>query len=252
MRLGVLWISDTVVASWWDRVHEGVMTSLGHIHSVLPRFFDSALDWLSGTAWPWFAYAFGEPVLWLAVAALVFGTRVMSFAEMWRKGEPLSAHLDADHHLVIDKKGRRRRAAGTRGRRVAIEIQEAFFGDLDDKYLPTFQSLRLILGGGLLFLSAYVMVYSITSLTAEEFRNTIFEIIGGKAAQFYIAWGEMIGVITIPLGETLRFATLTVAFQQALRVFRENADPSTVRPEHRHQVGSTQTAETPQPTGVSR
>ena len=30
----------------------------------------------------------GQPIIWLAVAALVFGSQVLSLAELWRKGQP--------------------------------------------------------------------------------------------------------------------------------------------------------------------
>ena len=48
--------------------------------------------------------------------------------------------------------GRRPRGSG----RAAVELKEAFLGDIDDKYLPTFHSLRLVLRAGVVFLGSYV------------------------------------------------------------------------------------------------
>ena len=216
----------TRLASWWASFNAGLDTTLGHINLSLPDFLDSAWAWLADNLWPLFVWSFGEPILWLAVVALVFGSHVLSLAEMWRKGEPLSAHLDDEHHLLLDKRGRRRADAGTRGRRVVLEIQEALFGDFDDKYLPTFQSLRLMLSGGLLFLAAYIFTYGAFSFIAREIQVLPLVLIGGRDAQFMVAWAPLADFVFRALGESVRLALLTVAFQQAMRIFRSQADHS--------------------------
>lgn len=218
----------TRLAYWLSALRNGLDTSLGRISGHLPGVVDVVWGFLTDSVWPVFTYSFGEPILWLAVTALVFGTHVLSFAEMWRKGEPLSAHLDDTHTLVLDKRGRRRANAGTRGRRAIIEVQEAFFGDLDDKYLPTFQSLRLVLSGGLSFLSAYVVVYAVFALVAREVEELWLQIVGGGAPDFLIAWNDLSTGLTKPFGETLRLAVLAVAFRQALLIFRRSADATTL------------------------
>lgn len=218
----------TRIASWLTSAREGLDTSLGRVNSYLPGFVDSGWAFLTDRVWPVLTYSFGEPILWLAVTALVFGTHVLSFAEMWRKGEPLSAHLDDTHHLVFDRRAQRRGTTSTGRRRVVIEVQEAFFGDLDDKYLPTFQSLRLMLSGGLVFLSAYVVVYAAFSLVAREVEEFGFELVGGATSTFYVAWGDLLRGVTRPFGETLRLAVLAVAFHQALRILQGSADASTL------------------------
>lgn len=226
------WLRGSRLAAWAAELMDGVRTTLGRVNELLPGIFDQAialLQWL----WPVFTHAFVQPIMWLAVAALVYGSHVLSFAEMWRKGEPLTAHLDEDRHLVLDKRGLRRARAGTTGRRAVIEVQEALFGDLNDKYLPTFQSLRLVLRGGLLFLGAYVLVYSLATVVARAFKDTVLEIFGGKVAQFWVAWDDLITGLTDPFGDTLRLALLAVAFRRVLTHFRTSADPSAVRPEHR-------------------
>lgn len=231
-----LWrLRSTRIYGWGVEVWQGFRTSLGRISDVLP----GVADWVVGLVewlWPVFTHAFVQPVMWLAVAALVYGSHVLSFAEMWRKGEPLSAHLDAQSGVVLDKRGRRRARPGTRGRSVVIEVQEALFGDLNDKYLPTFQSVRLVLRGGVLFLAAYVFIYSLVTVVARAFKDTVLEIFGGRVATFWVAWDDLITGLTQPFGETLRLALLAVAFRRVLTHFRDSADPSTVRPEHRGQL----------------
>ena len=233
---GWLWTLRTTRAyAWGVEVWQGFTTTLGRISDVLPGLAEwvvGAVEWL----WPVFTHAFVQPIMWLAVAALVYGSHVLSFAEMWRKGEPLTAHLDADSHVLLDKRGRRRARPGTRGRAVIIEVQEALFGDLNDKYLPTFQSLRLVLRGGVLFLAAYVLIYSVFTVVARSFKDTAIEIFGGRVANFWVAWDDLITGLTQPFGDTLRLALLAVAFRRVLTQFRATADPSAVRPEHRGQL----------------
>lgn len=234
-------LRTTRLAAWWAEVWEGFLTALGRVSDLLPALADWVVDaaaWL----WPIFTHAFVQPIMWLAVAALVYGSHVLSFAEMWRKGEPLTAHLDADSEVVIDKRGRRRQGAGTTGRAVIIEVQEALFGDLNDKYLPTFQSLRLVLRGGALFLGAYVLVYSLFTVVARGVTDTVLEVFGGRAATFWVAWDDLITGLTQPFGETLRLALLAVAFRRVLTHFRTSADPSAVRAEHRDELLRVQAA----------
>lgn len=68
-----------------------------------------------------------EPMLWLALASLVYGSQVLSAADLWRRGRPLTVGA-----------GRSAVRIGDRERGVALGFQDAFFGDLNDKYLPTF------------------------------------------------------------------------------------------------------------------
>ncbi|MGA4670040.1 hypothetical protein ACPCG0_09625 [Propionibacteriaceae bacterium Y1923] len=239
-----LWrLRTTRLAAWWAETWEGFTGALGRVHALLPALADWVVGFFSWL-WPVFTHAFVQPVMWLAVAALVFGSHVLSFAEMWRKGEPLTAHLDAESEVVIDKRGRRRENAGTTGRAVIVEVQEALFGDLNDKYLPTFQSLRLVLRGGVLFLGAYVFIYSLFSVVSRGFKDTVLEVFGGRAATFWVAWDDLITGLTQPFGETLRLALLAVAFRRVLTHFRNSADPSAVRPEHREQLLEAQQAAT--------
>ncbi|WP_203567497.1 hypothetical protein [Aestuariimicrobium ganziense] len=228
LRRGWLWLIDRRVARWWQTVQEGFTTAVSRISEMIP----DALSWmwlgLWHKVWPLFLSALAEPVVWLAVAALVYGSHVLSFAEMWRKGEPLSVHLDAQRHLRTRRAAAREQASGNRGRQVVLRIQELFFGDLDDKYLPTFQSLRLILRGGLVFLGAYVLVYTVVSTLGQLAANAIMGLFPPQDQAFWIAWKQLVDVISEPLAETLRLAVLAVAFARALQLFKATADPSAI------------------------
>ena len=121
----------------------------------LPEVLGRLLAFLSDQVWPVFVEVISQPIIWLAVAALVFGSRVLSLAELWRKGQPYAQRAPGVSAFASYRQKQALRATGPppRGIRVAgTEVKEAFFGDIDDKYLPAFHSLRLVLRAGLVFL----------------------------------------------------------------------------------------------------
>ena len=62
--------------------------------------------------------------------------------------------------------------------RAAVELKEAFLGDIDDKYLPTFHSLRLVLRAGVVFLGSYVAVYSAIEMASDGLNSLIDTLLG--------------------------------------------------------------------------
>lgn len=216
---------STRLARWVSTVQSGFDATAGHLASWLPGFCSQAWQWLLGTAWPWFSEAMFQPVVWLAVAALIYGSHVLSLAEMWRKGEPLGARLDSQRQINLARRRRARDDSGV-GRRMVIELQEAFFGDVDDKYLPTVQSMRLILRVGVLFLGAYLIVYAAITALRTLAERTVYAMLGGHESSYWTIWLRPINLVIEPLAETLRLALLAVAFSECLLVFSRRADPS--------------------------
>ena len=77
---------------------------------------------------------------------------MLSLAELWRKGQPYARARPGASTFAsyAEKQALRRLGPPPQGIRLAgIQLKEAFFGDIDDKYLPTFHSLRLVLRAGL-------------------------------------------------------------------------------------------------------
>lgn len=171
------WLAQRRFTDWWSRVSDGWHTSAGEISHLIPQFVSWLWTTLTDTLWPLFKAGLAEPLLWLAVAALIYGSHVLSFAEVWRKGEPLSAHLDRERTIQLGRRAKRQQVkASNVGRRALIEVQEAFFGDVDDKYLPTFQSLRLVLRSGWPFLAAYVLAYALVNCKGRGIGAVGFDI----------------------------------------------------------------------------
>ncbi len=215
---GVAWLGESRLGGWVSELRAGWHTSAARIADQLPTTVDWAWHQLSGNLWPLLISALAEPVLWLAVAALIFGTRAVSLGEIWRRGEPSSAAP------VPTKQAPRKTTSSAR--RVVLELQESLFGDLDDKYLPAWLSVRLILRGGVLFLGAYVLGYALFS-SAEQVIYTGFHAwFGPQDSVFWVRWLKTMNLVAVPLSETLRLSLLGVAATYVLGRFRAGADPT--------------------------
>ena len=137
---------------WLVAVKNEVAEFLAVFAIDLPAILERLGTFFAEQVWPIFVDVLTAPLLWLAVAALVFGSRVLSLAEVWRKGQPYAARVPGASTFAryADKRALRRIGPPPKGVRLAAsQVKEAFFGDMDDKYLPTFHSLRLVLRAGL-------------------------------------------------------------------------------------------------------
>ena len=223
----VSWLQDRAFAGWWRTLKEGWATSAGEISHYLPRFAQWLWHLVADVTWPLFKAGLAEPVLWLAVAALIYGSHVLSVAEIWRKGEPLSAHLDRERTVHLRRRAKREQARASGWvRRGWLEVQEAFFGDIDDKYLPTVQSLRLLLRSGLPFLAAYILAYALVSSVEEGLLRAVLGLLGTHESPFWVSWLSLINLFVSVVGDSLRWALLGVAFARILQALRTQADPS--------------------------
>ena len=205
------WLAGRQVTAWVEGFLRGIAQLFGH-----PDFFARLWRFWSETAWPTLGVAVFEPLLWLAVAALVFGTGGLSVAELWRHR--------SDAPAVERRRLRRLRESGT-VRRGWLEFQEAFLGDIDDRYVPTFQALRLVVRPGLLFLAGFLFGYGLLRLLTDFAATGAYVwLIGERPAVYAFAAQATSDVLMLPL-EALRLALLTVAFQVCLAWDRRRSAP---------------------------
>lgn len=221
-QLAKLWLEDREFMAWLAAARAAVLDALSVISIQLPDVVTRLTGFLVGEVWPLFWEALAQPVIWLAVAALVFGSQVLSLAELWRKGEPYLAKVPGS--TVFASHAERRRAQGKRPPppgvgRAAVELKEAFLGDIDDKYLPTFHSLRLVLRAGVVFLGAYVAVYSAIVMASNGLELLTDELFANRTIAFWYAYGPAIGLLPDLLFEPLRICLLAVAFRRCLELF---------------------------------
>ncbi|MBO0882697.1 MAG: hypothetical protein J2P17_20660, partial [Mycobacterium sp.] len=190
-------------------------------------------SFISDHLWPVITAGLSQPIFWLAIAALVYGSSVISVAELWRKGKPLASRIRIAQRALerasrIQSKG----ASHARRDRLLTELKEAFFGDIDDKYLPTLHSLRLILRAGVVFLGAYVVVYSAQAVGSTVWSWILTKTIGGHPMTFWIMVKPLYDLaLTLPF-EPWRLCLLAVALRRCLMIFRLRAERAgTVTPE---------------------
>lgn len=223
------WLKNREFMAWWDAGVDGLATAFAAIKIDLPAF----LQWFSPLwqdyIFPGFVQALTEPLIWLAVAALVFGSRVISIADLWRKGQPLVTYVPGANRLTLTRRmiatAEARRGRGV-SHKVMAWVQENLLGDIDDKYLPTLYAVRLVVKAGLPFLAAFLLCYNVISLAMDFLRSAMVNAIGGHDILFWL--GVMPGVelvVDLSLG-TLRLTLLAVSFHRCLQLFRSQAHSS--------------------------
>ena len=202
------WVDERNFRVWLDYPGWGLAQLFDRAGIDITELLDQLGSLWSDGIWPGVSAMVVEPMLWLALAALVFGSQVISAADLWRQGKPVTL-----------KARRAEVQVGDRQRRLALEVQEAFFGDLNDKYLPTWQSLRLVLGVGATFFAAFILCHGVLAMGEEWLRRGLFAVLGGHPASFWSVAGPPIDLIATVAVEPLRWTLLAVAFHACLGIF---------------------------------
>lgn len=169
-QLVTLWLQERDIRQWYDTAIQALAQL---VPFDLPEALAAITNFVTEVVWPVFWDVVTQPLAWLALTALVFGSRVLSLAQLWRT-EPTAA----------PKLGRaariQERLAKAQGlRRIALRVQDAFFGDIDDKYLPTWWALRLVLRAGWIPLGAFVISFNVLTLAGDWVQVQILRMIGG-------------------------------------------------------------------------
>jgi hypothetical protein len=222
-RRGTDWLGDRAFNGWIDDLHRGFSYLLSLIHAQLPELVDRAVGFVSNQIWPVLWPVVSQPIIWLAVASLVFGSQVLSLAELWRKGQPIATRVPGASKFArrADKLALRRIGPPPQGvARVASELKEVFLGDVDDKYLPTFHSIRLVLRAGAVFLGSYVMLYTAIVVVQNALTWFVHFLAGGRQVDFWYINDPLVELLKNVPWELLRICLLAAAFRRCLEVFR--------------------------------
>ena len=218
------WLADREVAAWLDSLGRTVEAALAALHLRLPELLHRLAGFLAEEVWPTFWTVVSQPIIWLSVAALVYGSQVLSLADLWRRGKPAAARVVGASRF--DRRGDKRalRPATPPGvARVGNEVREAFLGDLDDKYLPAFHSIRLVLGAGAGFLGAFVLVYTAVVVAQSSVQQLYLSVLGGHGIDFWYRAGPLLDLVDNLPWEPLRLCLLAVAFRRCLELFQQRA-----------------------------
>lgn len=218
------WIADRAVFGWFASLKHWLSDVVASLGINLPAILDAVGSFITERAWPVITSGLAEPIFWLAIAALIYGSSVISVAELWRAGKPLASRVRVARR-VLDRASREQDGDRTRraGRAVAGQVKEAFLGDIDDKYLPTLHSLRLILRAGFSFLGAYVVVYGAQKIATAAFGWLLTNTIGGHHFIFWLVWLPSYNLVIDLIFEPWRLCLLAVALRRCLVIFRNRA-----------------------------
>jgi hypothetical protein len=194
------WISVTDI---WD----AVKSWFAGIKIPIP----DGLEWLWGvfseTLWPLFTAGVAQPLTWLAITTVVFGHRALSAAGVVR-GTRLESRIGSSG------------GATNRGRVAAManRAPDLVLAGFKEKFLPTLNAFRLLVGVGPVFLGVVCVVYSLHDIAFNWFDVGMGRLIGDRGSNFTILWGNLIALAQGALFEPLRIALLAAAFDQAISV----------------------------------
>jgi hypothetical protein len=203
-----LWWHDRALVQWWN---DGIGLLTGWLHWDLPAFLRIAWSVFSGVFWPVLWDVVSKPIAWLALTTLVVGSRVRSLAELWSTG---TVAVDG-----ADRAGRihARLAGATRLRRVVLRVQEAAFGDLDDKYLPAWQALRLVLKAGWVHLGVFILAYGLVGLAGQWLSTGVLRLIGGVPVSMGLMTAPLVNLIPDVAVMSLQISLLVSTVTRILR-----------------------------------
>lgn len=221
-----VWLRNRAVLQWLVEIQNAIARL---VMINVPEIVSRAWALVTDQIWPLVVDVLAQPLLWLAVAALVFGSRVLSLAELWRKGQPYATRIPGATAFARyrEKRAFRRIGPAPRGVRLAASrVQEAFFGDIDDKYLPALHSFRLVLRAGPIFLGCYVFMYNLVIIAQNYLERLLHLIVGGHEGQFWVRWEPVFDLVQDAVVEPIRLCLLAVAFRRCLEIF---AQPLTAR-----------------------
>jgi hypothetical protein len=223
------WLRNRAVLQWIAELEAAVADFLAIFAIDLPEIVTRVSAFLAQQVWPVIVDVIAQPMLWLAVAALVFGSRVLSLAELWHKGQPYAARIPGATAFARyrEKRDFRRLGPPPRGIRLAAaRVREAFFGDIDDKYLPALHALRLVFRAGPLFLGSYIFVYTLVIIAQNWIERGMHWVVGGHEGPFWVRWEPVFDLIPAALIEPIRLCLLAVAFRRCLELFGQRATAS--------------------------
>jgi hypothetical protein len=177
----------------------------------------AGIEWLWGvfweTLWPLFKDGVGEPLTWLAITTVVFGHRALSAGAII-KGTRLESKLTAQ-----GPGAQVGRIAGVAGR-----APDLLLGGLKEKFYPTLNAFRLLVGVGPVYLGVVCLVYTLYTLASNWSYVWVQRLIGDPGPRFNSSAANLADLVINIVFETLRVALLAAAFDQCISVGRTVRD----------------------------
>lgn len=214
-----LWFGGRAYQGWLDAALNWAAGILG---VDLPAVLAAALALLTQTIWPLVVDGLTRPLLWLAMAGLVFGTKVLALADLWRVGAPATQVRTRRERLLARLRADTEVATGVR--LVVLRGQAFLLGGLDGTVLPAWQSLRLVLRAGWPFLGAFVIAFTVLDLARDGLRALVVQLVGGHDVAFWLRLLPLVDLAPAVLGGGAVWVLLGVAYTRALSIFAAEGD----------------------------
>ena len=224
--LGV-WLRDRVFFGWLLDAQDWIVGVLARLHLSIPAFLSALWHAWTQYLWPLINDAMLAPLLWLAATGLVFGTYLLSAAELWETGGERGVHSPLARRSQRLARLESRGLTASQGSRATIlELVEIFVGDLEARIIPFVQSLRHVLRVGLPFMGAFILLYSIVSAIQPLLFLGVRGLMGGNVFGFWLRMQPPLGLLSGIIGEPLRISLLAVAMTMTLTPNKQRHDQS--------------------------
>jgi hypothetical protein len=213
-----LWWDGRRISAWLDQAASAILAP------VPPAISDAAAaGWqaFSGQVWPVLVDGLARPLLWLAMAGLVFGSRVLTLADLWRVGRPVTHTATRRERVLARLQSQSSTARGLRA--IVLKVQTFAASGIDDTIIPAWQSLRLVVRAGWAFLGAFVIGFTALDLVGTQLDVWATRLIGGQLVGVWIKLYPFLDLLQLVLVMGVTWVFLAVAYTRALSIFAGEA-----------------------------
>ena len=231
VQIFLLWLRQRAFVQWLSSIGDAIAERPGlprHRPAARARAARRAL--FRDQVWPIFLEVLTQPLLWLAVAALVYGSPVLSLAELWRRGQPYATRVPGASVFARYAERRALRQVGPRPRRTPGRCRTG----RPSSATWTTSTCRLSTRcdwccGRVLFLGSYILAYALVLIAQNYFETLLNWIVGGQGYVFWVRLEPAFAVLTEAPFETLRLCLLAVPFRRCLELFHQRVEAAAPR-----------------------
>lgn len=210
------WVSGREVVASLQYATVDLTRWLGDLTALPVEAGYLALLGAIATGWGHLKDGLFEPLLWLAIAAVVFGAEVDRHESLFRKGT----------------RGAQIEEVVTRPSGFIRGVTRFTSRDMLDKYMPVFNALRFVLRVGPVFCLSFCLYYVLVELAFSWLHRGILVFIGpNEFLGWWWQWLLPIDFAVEALHELVRVCLLAATFELTLRLV---ATKSTGRRARRH------------------
>ena len=206
------WLRERVFMGWVEDATARVGDFFSRFAIDLPAPVDAVWTAITESFWPTLTSGVVEPMLWLAMAGLAWGTQVVSFADLLAGRDQRVAAQGAAADQGIQALERDWRGA-------LLFIQGKVAGVVDSTILPTWQSFKMVVRAGGAFVAAYVMAWALFRASSKVVSLILTRLIGGRPSEFWVAFDHVFDLALGLTTELLRLTLLAVTFAVSLGLY---------------------------------